>query len=441
VKQKRALAQQTELGHIERFARMIGESQQKLTLFSMRLPRRRFLWALSVAAALTTGVFFDQWELNRRMPDPEFRLITDAWDTIQHHYVNHDALKNAELARGAVQGMVESLGDNGHTAFLNPETSRHTDRAMEADFAGIGVQIQITNRQTVIVATMEGSPALKAGLRAGDVITDVNDQSVAGLPLNELEHRIAGPIGQPVKLGVLVPPKTEREDFTVVRGSVKIDYVTWNELPGVGVAHLRLAMFNDGAARDFRKALLEIQQRGIKSVVLDLRNNPGGILEEAVSVASEFLSSGDVLWEKNADGQITTQPVKPGGIATKMPLVVLINGGSASAAEIVAGALSDAHRAKLVGKTTFGTGTVLQKYPLPDGSAILLAVDEWLTPSGKSFWHRGIKPDEEVSLSRDTQPLAPEAESKLTADGLKSSGDVQLLRAIALLKDSPKTLN
>jgi carboxyl-terminal processing protease len=423
------------------FARMNGDNKEKLTLFSWRLPRRRFLWALTMAAALCGGVFYDQWMFNRRMPDPEFHLIADAWETIEHHYVDHDALQTSVLARGAVQGMIESLGDNGHTAYLNPENSRHADREMGPNFTGIGVEIQITNRQTVIVAAMDGSPALKAGLRAGDIIMDVNDQSVAGLPLGELEQRIAGKIGEPVKLGVLVPPKNVRQDFTIVRASIKIDNVSWHELPGVGAAHVRVAMFNDGVAHDFHNALLEIQKRGLKSIILDLRNNPGGILDEAVGVTSEFLSKGDVLWEKNAQGQITTQPVRPGGVATNMPLVVLINGGSASASEIVAGALKDAHRATLVGKTTFGTGTVLQKYPLADGSALLLAVDEWLTPSGKSFWHRGIKPDEEVALGRDTLPLVPEAEKELTEDSLKSSGDSQLLRAVALLADPPKSTN
>jgi carboxyl-terminal processing protease len=237
---------------------------------------------------------------------------------------------------------------------------------------------------------------------------------------------------------VLVSRDGRRQDFNITRASIKIANVSWRALPDSLAAHLRVAMFNEGAAEDFHNALIEIQRQGCKSVVLDLRDNPGGVLDEAVGVASEFLSGGDVLLEKNAEGKITHRAVKPGGIATNMPLVVLINGFSASASEIVAGALRDAHRATLVGKTTFGTGTVLQKYPLLDGSALLLAVDEWLTPSGLSFWHKGVKPDEEVALAGDTLALVPAAEGDLTAAGLQSSGDAQLLRAIAILAAPPK---
>jgi carboxyl-terminal processing protease len=423
---------------------MNGESQEKRSLFSFRLPRRRYLWALSLALALTAGVKYDRWILLRDAPpgsEKQFQLIAQAWSIIQRHYVDRGVLQPPVLAHGAVQGMIESLGDNGHSVYLNPQNSKHADRAMGPNFTGIGVEIQVTNRQTVIVAAMDGSPALRAGLRAGDILMEVDGQPVAGLPLGDLEERITGPVGEPVKLGVLVPPSGLRQDFTIVRALIKIDNVSWHELPGAGAAHLRVAMFNEGAAHDFHNALLEIQRQGLKGVILDLRNDPGGVLEEAVGVVSEFLSEGDVLLEKNADGKITRQRVKPGGVATQMPLVVLINGGSASASEIVAGALRDAHRATLVGKTTFGTGTVLEKFPLPDGSALLLAVDEWLTPSGRSFWHKGIKPDEEVALGRDTLPLIPAAEKELTSASLQSSGDTQLLRAIALLADPPKTGN
>ena len=212
--------------------------------------------------------------------------------------------------------------------------------------------------------------------------------------------------------------------------------MTWRALPGGAVAHLRIALFNDGAAREFRAALLEIQRQGIKSVILDLRNDPGGVLAEAVEVASEFLSGGNVFLVKDAEGKITPQRVKPGGVGTNMSVVVLVNGGSASASEIVAGALRDAHRAVLVGQTTFGTGTVLEQFQLSDDSALLLAVGEWLTPDGRSFWHKGLKPDAEVELPSNTIPLIPILETDLTADSLSSSGDQQLLRALSLLTNS-----
>jgi len=155
-----------------------------------------------------------------------------------------------------------------------------------------------------------------------------------------------------------------------------------------------------------------------------------------VNTASQFLSSGNVLEEKNARGQITLVPVKLHGVATDLPMVVLINGGTASAAEITAGALQDAHRADLVGETTFGTGTVLEQFHLSDGSALLLATEEWLTPAGRVIWHKGIGPDVSVSLPADTAPLFPEVEQGMTPDQLRASGDGQLLRAIDLLSHS-----
>ncbi|MGD1083365.1 MAG: S41 family peptidase [Verrucomicrobiota bacterium] len=421
---------------------MNRESEEKLSLLSLRPPRRRYLWALSLVLALIVGVKYDQWILLRGAPpgaQEQFALVAQAWNLIQFYYVDRDAPRPTVLAHGAVQGMTEALGDTGHTTFLNPQMSRHADKSMGTNFSGIGVQIQInTNRQAVILAALDASPAMRAGLRAGDIILEVDGQPVTGMPMIELEERITGPVGQPVKLGVLVSHNARRQDFTILRASIKIANVSWRPLPDGGPAYLRVAMFNEGAAQDFHSALLEIQRKGCKAVILDLRDNPGGVLDEAVGVASEFLSGGDVLLEKNANGKISHHPVKPGGIATNLPLVVLINGFSASASEIVAGALQDAHRATLVGRTTFGTGTVLQKFPLLDGSALLLAVDEWLTPSGRSFWHKGVKPDEDVVLAADTPPLIPAVESDLTSATLQSSGDTQLLRAIALLSAPPK---
>jgi carboxyl-terminal processing protease len=209
--------------------------------------------------------------------------------------------------------------------------------------------------------------------------------------------------------------------------------VTWQQLPGTTIAHLRITAFSQGISQELQKALTDIQKQGMTAVILDLRNDPGGLLDEAVNTASQFLSSGNVLEEKNAQGRITPVPVKPKGMATDLPMVVLINGGTASAAEITAGALQDAHRATLVGETTFGTGTVLNEFHLSDGSALLLATEEWLTPAGRVIWHKGIAPDVTVSLPANTAPLIPEAERGMTTDQLHASGDEQLLRAMDVL--------
>jgi carboxyl-terminal processing protease len=199
-----------------------------------------------------------------------------------------------------------------------------------------------------------------------------------------------------------------------------------------------LSGFDDHVSADVHAALLQIQKKQIKGLVLDLRNNPGGVLDEAVGVASEFLAGGNVMLVKDAHGTITPVPVKPGGLATNMPMAVLVNRGSASAAEIVAGALRDANRAELVGETTFGTGTVLNEFQLSGGSALLLAVDEWLTPSGQSFWHKGITPQIVVSVPMEVNLLWPIAIQDMTAEELQATDDKQLLGALEWVEQQIK---
>jgi carboxyl-terminal processing protease len=285
---------------------------------------------------------------------------------------------------------------------------------------------------------MDGSPAQQAGVRPGDVILQVDGRSVAGMPLSHISAKMSGEVGQPVALTVFNPSDGQRREIKIVRAAMKVNHVTWQRLPGTDLAHVRIAMFSDGVTADLRKALVEIKQQGLKGIILDLRNNPGGVLEEAIGCASQFLKSGNVMWEKNAKGIITPVPVEPGGEAPNLPMVVLVNNYSASDSEIVAGALHDNHRATLVGETTTGTGTVLTQFPLPDGSALLLAVQEWLTPNKVSFWHRGIEPDVKVHAAPEAL-LRPASEKTMTAEQLHSSGDAPLLKAIELLTQAAAT--
>jgi len=201
-------------------------------------------------------------------------------------------------------------------------------------------------------------------------------------------------------------------------------------LPGTTIADVRIAAFSHGVTNDLRTALMQIQTQGTTSIILDLRNDPGGLLDEAIGVASQFLGSGNVLLVKNAQGQEQAIPVESGGLAVNIPMVVLVNQGTASAAEIVSGALQDAHRATLIGETTFGTGTVLNTFSLSDGSQIWLATEEWLTPAGRVIWHTGITPDVSVSLASTINPFLPEAGHGMTAAQLQSSQDAQLMKAI-----------
>jgi carboxyl-terminal processing protease len=224
-------------------------------------------------------------------------------------------------------------------------------------------------------------------------------------------------------------------EVSLVRAPIVTNNVSWRRLPAQEVAHLRIAAFSEDVNSDLKKALNAIRTQGLKGLILDLRNNPGGLLKEAVSTASQFISEGNVLLEKNAEGKITSLAVEKGGQALSIPMVVLVNNGTASAAEIVAGALQDHGRASLVGTTTFGTGTVLQQFPLSDGSALLLAVEEWLTPNGNEIWHKGITPNFVVSLPEGAAPLFPEEEQGMTLRQMKERRDTQLLKALEMVSE------
>jgi carboxyl-terminal processing protease len=387
---------------------------------------------------LSAGLLLDcqglptPWDL-RSNAAPDLDLLAEAWNTIQQTYVDRTALKSRDLTYGAISGMVDALGDTGHSRFLTPEARRLEHDLARGEFQGIGAEVRMEDSQVVIVAPIDNSPAQRAGLRPGDVILKIDGQDTTGLSLDEVVSRILGPAGTRVTLTLLSPATRRTQDITLVRASVTIRNVTWERLPGTRTAHLRIAGFSRGVLRDLRQALEEVERQGLNAVILDLRNNPGGLLTEAVGVTSQFLKDGSVLLQRDARGRITPVPVQPGGLATDIPLVVLVNGGTASGAEIVAGAVKDAGRAPLVGDQTIGTGTVLAEFPLSDGSALLLAIEEWLTPKGHVIWHKGITPDVAVSLAPEATPVFPRTVRGMTAAQLRERGDEQLLRALDLL--------
>jgi carboxyl-terminal processing protease len=373
--------------------------------------------------------------------EPDFSLMAQAWNTIQSQYVNRSSLQSEELTYGAINGMVDALGDTGHSTFLTPAMVKDLNNMERGEFKGIGIEIQVKGPHVVVVAPIDDSPAERAGLRPGDIILKVSGQDVTDWPLARVAERIAGRAGTKVTLTVQDPRTGRQRQLTLVRASVRLHEVTWQKIPGTSIAHLRVASFDNGVTKDLRSALQQIQRDGLTGVVLDLRNNPGGLLDEAVGVASQFLTDGYVLQSKDAKGKLTPVPVEKGGLATNLPLAVVVNEGSASAAEIVAGALQDNRRAALVGETTFGTGTVLQEFRLADGSALLLAVEEWLTPQGRSFWHKGVTPQFLVALPPEATPTFPEAERLMTPQEFQASDDRQLLDAIKLVNRSSSPTN
>ncbi len=392
-------------------------------------------------AAVGGGVALDRLVFARFVPlgnipsgaEPDFKLMAEAWNVISLEYVDKKVVQPKKLTYGAIGGMVNALGDTGHSSFLSPDMVKLEDRFVEGNFSGIGAQIRMKDGRVVILAPMEGSPAKRAGLQSGDIILKVNGKDVAGQPLEEVVSRITGKAGTKVSLTIL-SPKTERtREITVVRASITIHNVTWARVPGTELADIRIAGFSQGAGKDLEKILTQVEDQRLAGIVLDLRDNPGGIFNSAVGIASQFLSSGTVALVKDGKGNIEEVPVKGGGLAVSVPLVVLIDGGTASGAEILAGALQDAHRAPLVGEKTFGTGTVLKSFALSDGSALLLAIAEWLTPSGRVIWHKGIQPDAEVPLPAGVEKLYPEAMKDMNADRFRANGDVQLKRAVKML--------
>ncbi len=400
------------------------------------------LVVLSLSAGMAGGIALDRLVLVSFVPPtgipsaaaPAFQLMAEAWNTIQREYVDRAALDPQRLAYGAISGMVEALGDTGHSRFLSPDMLKEEQRLTQGEFEGIGVEVQTKDRNTVVVAPLDGSPAEQAGLRPGDIILKIDGHDVTGVPLTEVRKRILGPAGTPVTLTLLTPATGAIRDVTLKRARIVLHNVTWQLVPGTTVAHVRIAAFSHGVTDELRKALAESKQQGATGIILDLRSDPGGLLDEAVGVASQFLAGGNIVQVKDVNGKITTIPVEAGGAAPDGPLAVLINGGTASAAEIVAGALQDAHRASLVGETTFGTGTVLNNFTLSDGSSLLLATQEWLTPAGRAIWHQGIAPDVKVELPASAIPLLPRSEAVMAPEQILSSSDAQVLRALELLK-------
>ena len=402
--------------------------------------------AIAFGVGLLGGVAVDRLALNRIWPaaipvtatqTTNFPLLQQAYNLIQKNYVDRAAVQYQQLEYGAVAGMVQALGDTDHSRFLTPQMVKSEQEFTSGTFEGIGAEVQSKGGQVVIVAPIDNSPAQKVGLKPGDVILKVNGQDMTGMSISEVTSRILGPAGTQVTLTILRPKTGETKVFTITRAKINIQNVSWAPVPGTKIADVRIEAFSSGVSKDLVKALQQIQNQGYQGIILDLRNNPGGLLQESVDTASQFLQSGNVLEVKDASGKISGIPVIRGGVAPTIPMVVLINQGTASASEILSGALQDAGRAKLVGETTFGTGTVLNQFNLSDGSALLLATQEWLTPKGRVIWHNGIKPDYTVSLGSEVTPLIPDTIRSMTAEQIQKSQDTQFLKALSLLTGKP----
>jgi carboxyl-terminal processing protease len=335
--------------------------------------------------------------------DARLRVFAQALDIIESNYAEPRPPK--ELIYGAIQGIVGTLDQ--HSSFLTPEEFRELQIETKGQFSGIGIEITLKDRVLTVVSPIEGTPAYQQGLQAGDQILKINGASTKNMTLTEAVRAIRGPKGSKVTLTINREGFTQPRDYIIVREIIPIRSVRARILDD-GLGYIRLANFQDQTDNDLRNFLRKMQQRltPFKGLILDLRNDPGGLLDQAVRVADEFLSSGLIVYTEGRSPQQSMRFYARAGHkseALNLPLVVLINEGSASASEIVAGALKDQKRAIIVGTKSFGKGSVQTIIPLEDGSALRLTTALYYTPNGHTIQDKGIVPDIVV----EEQPIAP----------------------------------
>ena len=325
-----------------------------------------------------------------RSKEVNFDQFWNVWDIIKKKYVKQP-VNDVDLFYGALKGLVNGLNDPYSTYFPPKEASEFT-QSLSGEFEGIGAEIGLKNNQLVIVAPLPKSPAEKAGLKAGDKIYSINDEDTFGISLDEAVFKIRGPKGTNVNLTISHDGLDNLEKVKIVRDTINVPSVTW-EMKKNNIAYIRLSYFNENTWNEFDKTIKEILVQSPKGIILDLRNNPGGFLETAISIASEWVKSGVIVSEKFSDGKENKYNTSGEHRLTNLKTVILVDKGSASASEIVAGALQDYKFATIVGEKTYGKGSVQDFQLLPDGSALKITVAYWYTPKGRQIQKEGIIPD------------------------------------------------
>lgn len=360
-------------------------------------------------------------------------LYAEALDIVRDDYVDQGAVDPTKQTYGAIEGMLETLGDEGHTRLLTPDEREENRRQTSGTYVGIGVTLRDDEDRVVVAAPIEDAPAERAGMEPGDVVVAVDGEDVRDDKLSEVIDKIRGPEGSRVELTVL--RDGEERTFDLERAEIDSPVASWAMIPGTGVAHVRLSSFSRDSADELREAFSEAREAGASRFILDLRNNTGGLVGQTVEVAGQFLDTGTVVYvREEASGK--REEITVSGTAAPMdePVAVLVNEGTASGAEILAGALRDNDRALLIGVTTFGTGTTLKEFALDDGSAILLGVAEWLTPNGDFIRGSGIEPDIVVRMGEDGELLTPNRDRDLSREEILRR-DPQLRRAFEELRE------
>lgn len=343
--------------------------------------------------------------LQRRPPlekqEIDFSLFWEVWDRLEEGFIDKTALKPVEMVYGAIRGMVSALGDP-YTVFLSPKENKQAKEDLGGSFEGVGIQLGFKNGNLAVIAPLSGMPAERVGVRASDLILKIEDQETTDITLPEAVRLIRGPKGTTIKLTLLHEGESQPYEALITRETIVVPSVEVEFKDGV--AHLKLMRFGERTNDEWHQVISSIiNHPSITGVVLDLRNNPGGYLSGSVFIASEFLTSGVVVIQEQANGRRETFSVDRQGKLTTLPLIVLINQGSASASEIVAGVLQERGRAKIVGEPTFGKGTIQEAQDLTGGSGLHVTTARWLLPSGKSIDKKGIVPDNQIKDNPETE--------------------------------------
>jgi carboxyl-terminal processing protease len=326
----------------------------------------------------------------------QLNLFGDIFERVRSHYVEKP--DDSKLVEGAVNGMLNGL--DPHSSYLDPKNFRDMQIQTRGEFGGLGIEVTMEDGLVKVVAPIDDTPAAKAGVRAGDIITHLDDDPVQGLTLNQAVDKMRGPVNTKINLKVMRKGLDKPLDIAITRDIIRVRSVRWKVEDDVG--YVRITQFNDQTTEGLKKAIKEITEQvpsdKLKGFVLDLRNNPGGLLDQAISVSDAFLERGEIVSTRGRDPEETQRfSAHAGDLVRGKPVIVLINGGSASASEIVAGALQDHKRATLLGTRSFGKGSVQTIIPLgPGNGALRLTTARYYTPAGRSIQAKGIVPDIEV---------------------------------------------
>ncbi|PIP18469.1 MAG: peptidase S41 [Parcubacteria group bacterium CG23_combo_of_CG06-09_8_20_14_all_35_6] len=329
----------------------------------------------------------------------DFTLFWETWQTLKEKFIDKTKFDNQKMLYGAISGVVNSLKDP-YTVFMDPEESKRFFEDVSGKFEGVGMEIGQKKGQLQIISPLEGTPAQKAGLRAGDKIIKIDGIFANELTIDDAVGKIRGDKGTEITLTIFREGWNDTKEFKIVRDVIMVPSLKW-EIKNDNIAYIKLYQFSEEAGYDFKKASLEILKSPAKRIILDLRNNPGGYLEISKEIASLFLKKGSVVAIEDFGGKTESKKYIADGndIFSEFPIVVLINQGSASASEILAGALRDNRQIKLIGETSFGKGSVQEVKNLNNGSSLKVTVAKWLTPKGESISDHGLVPDIEIEIT------------------------------------------